>query len=355
MHFTQKDYQKQIDERVVTLEQLKQFIDITDDTKAAFTKLRKLFKWGTTPYYASLMDKEDTACPVRLQTLPSVWEAQDCTPCASSDPLMETENSPVENIVQVYNDRVAFCISDACASFCRFCFRKYYFNKKKSARETFDKGLEYIRSNKEIRDVLLTGGDPFLLDDETLETVLRRLREIKHVQIIRIGTRLLCTLPQRFNAKIAGMLEKYHPIYINVQFNHPKEITNEVRIAASTLLKAGIPLQNQSVLLKGINDSVKVMKHLVEKLLSVRIIPYYVFQCQLVAGTTHFRVKIEDGIDIMRRLRGITTGFAIPQYVLDTPYGKVPLSYNRFVTRKGDYVLLETYKNKIWHEFNPLG
>ena len=201
--------------------------------------------------------------------------------------------------------------------------------------------------------MLLTGGDPFLLDERYLESILIRLREIKHVEIIRIGTRLLCTLPQRFTPELAQMLEKYHPIFVNVQFNPPKEITKEVFTAASTLLKAGIPLQNQSVLLKGVNDSADVMKSLIQRLVRARIIPYYLFQCQLVTGTKHFRVRLEDGIELMRRLRGHTTGFAIPQYVLDTPYGKVPLSYNRFVKRTGDYVLLETYKGKIWHEYNP--
>jgi lysine 2,3-aminomutase len=353
MHFTKTEYQKQLDERIISIDQLKQFIEISDDTAAALKRTKDLFKWGTTPYYASLMDKTDINCPVRLQAVPSVFEAKDKASCASFDPLLESGNSPVENLVQVYKDRVAFCVSDSCASFCRFCFRKYYFKKKKSAQETIGAGIRYIRENKEIRDVLLTGGDPFMLDNNSLESILRRLRDIRHVEIIRIGTRLLCTLPHRFDSSLAEMLEKYHPIYINVQFNHPKEITKEVHWAAATLLKAGIPLQNQSVLLKGINDSVEVMKSLNERLLKARIIPYYLFQCQLIAGGEHFRVKIEDGIEIMRRLRGFTTGFAIPQYILDTPYGKVPLSYNRFVKRDGDYVHLETFPGKIWKEYNP--
>ncbi|MFC1856077.1 KamA family radical SAM protein [Thermodesulfobacteriota bacterium] len=353
MFFTKNDFSKQVQERVVSLDQLKKYIDITDDTKKAFEKTGSLFKWGTTPYYASLMDKSDNLCPVRLQTLPSIDEASDETSCSSYDPLLECENSPTDNIVQVYKDRVAFCISDSCASFCRFCFRKYYFKKRKSAAETIDSGIDYIRRNKEIRDVLLTGGDPFMLDDDQLESILRRLREIKHVEIIRIGTRLLCTLPQRFNEDLAAMLEKYHPIYVNVQFNHEKEITDEVMTAAATLLKAGIPLQNQSVLLRGVNDSVEALKKLNEKLLTARIIPYYLFQCQLISGGAHFRVPIEEGINIMKKLRGYTTGFAIPQYILDTPYGKVPLSHNRFIKRDGDYVHLETFSGKTWAEYNP--
>ncbi len=353
MYFTEADYQKQMEERITSPRDLKKFIELPEDTLSAFNKTKKLFKWGTTPYYAALMDRLDENCPLRLQTLPSLHEASECAEVASYDPLLEGENSPQENLVQVYDDRVAFCISDSCASFCRFCFRKYYFEKKKSAAETIDANIDYIRKNKNIRDVLLTGGDPFMLDDDSLEAILKRLHEIKHVEVIRIGTRLLCTMPQRFTPKLVEMLEKYHPLYVNVQFNHPTEITDEVRTAAATLLKAGIPLQNQSVLLKGVNDSLPVMKRLVEKLLTARIIPYYLFQCQLVAGTAHLRARIEDGIEIMRQLRGYTTGFAIPQYILDTPYGKVPLSYNRFVKRDGDHVLLETFKGRVWREYNP--
>jgi lysine 2,3-aminomutase len=352
MYFTSDDFKKQIDERVVSLDQLKSFIRLTDDTKTALKNTKNIFKWGTTPYYASLMDLTDTSCPVRLQTLPSTDEVVSAS-CASNDPLLESENSPIDNVVHVYRDRVAFCISDSCASFCRFCFRKYYFSKKKPAAETLDSGIDYIRRNPEIRDVLLTGGDPFMLDDDLLESILKRLREIKHVEIIRIGTRLLCTLPQRFTTELCTMLEKYHPLYVNVQFNHEKEITGEVKKAAATLLKAGIPLQNQSVLLRGVNDSYETMKRLNEKLLACRIRPYYLFQCQLIAGGDHFRARIEDGIEIMRKLRGHTTGFAIPQYVLDTPYGKVPLSYNRFVKRDGDYVHLETFDGRVWEEYNP--
>ena len=352
MYFTKEDYKKQLAERVVTLEQLGKFIDLTDETLSALKQTKDIFKWGTTPYYASLMDRTDANCPIRLQTVPSIKEC-DNSSCTSYDPLLENENSPIDNLVRVYKDRVAFCISDSCASFCRFCFRKYYFNKKKSALDTIDAGLDYIRRNPEIRDVLLTGGDPFMLEDNMLESILRRLREIKHVEIIRIGTRLLCTMPQRFNPTLAEMLKKYHPIYVNVHFNHPKELTNEVSIAANTLLNAGIPLQNQSVLLKGVNDSFDVLKSLNEKLLRIRIIPYYLFQCQLISGGNHFRVKIEDGIEIMRRMRGHTTGFAIPQYILDTPYGKVPLSHNRFIKRDGDFVHLETFSGKVWEEYNP--
>jgi len=354
MQFTENDFIKQVEERVYSIDTLKKFIDPTDDILEALKQTEGLFKWGTTPYYASLMARADEKCPLRLQTLPSLTEACDKSLCTSLDPLLEGENSPIENLVHVYKDRVAFCISDSCASFCRFCFRKYYFEKKKSAYETIDAGIDYIRSKSDIRDVLLTGGDPFMLDDDLLESILMRLREIKHVEIIRIGTRMLCTLPQRFNEKLAAMLEKYHPLYINVQFNHPKEITTEVRTAADTLHKAGIPLQNQSVLLKGVNDSAEVLKSLNEKLLTARIIPYYLFQCQLIAGGDHFRVAIEDGIEIMRQLRGYTTGFAIPQYILDTPHGKVPLSYNRFIKRDEDYVHLETFSGKIWKEYNPV-
>lgn len=354
MKNTDIEYKKQIKERIFSKDQLKKYIDITDEIEAALKKTEGLFKWGMTPYYASLMDKTDEACPIRMQVLPSLTEADDKTVLSSNDPLLESVNSPVENLVQVYKDRVAFCVSDSCASFCRFCFRKYYFDDgKKSANETIDAGIDYIRENTEIRDVLITGGDPFMLDDDRLESILKRLRELKHVEIIRIGTRMLCTLPQRFDEKLATMLEKYHPLYVNVQFNHPKEITSEVAKAADTLLKAGIPLQNQSVLLKGVNDSVEVMKELIQKLLQVRIIPYYVFQCQLISGGAHFRARIEDGIDIFKRLRGYTTGFAIPQYVLDTPYGKVPLSYNRVKKRDGDYVHLETFSGKVWEEYNP--
>jgi lysine 2,3-aminomutase len=255
----------------------------------------------------------------------------------------------------VYPDRIAFCVNNECALYCRFCLRKRMVGdaewtmKKRELAEA----LDWIRATPEIRDVLLTGGDPLTYSDARLEWLLAELRQIPHVDIIRLGTRLPVTLPYRVTDALCEMLARYHPIWVNTHFNHPAELTEAAAEACDRLLSAGVPVGNQSVLLKGINDDVATMKELVETLVRMRVRPYYCYQAQLLEGTAHFRVPIERGIEIFRALRGRTSGFAIPRYVLDTPYGKVPLEYPYLKGREGDDVIVESFDGRLWREPNP--
>jgi len=215
-------------------------------------------------------------------------------------------------------------------------------------------GIEYIREHGEVRDVLLTGGDPLLMSDDQLEELLVQIRAISTVEVVRIGSRTPCTLPQRITPDLCRMLEKYHPLYLNTQFNHPKEITTEAEQACARLARAGIPLGNQSVLLQGINDDIATMKKLCQELMRIRVRPYYLYQCQVLRGTKHFRTPIEQGLEIMRNLQGYTSGLAVPKYVLDTPHGKIHLLPSYIVGRNGDDMVLRSYEGKIWREPNPL-
>jgi len=243
--------------------------------------------------------------------------------------------------------------------YCRFCTRKRAVGRplKRITMNDILKGIEYIRVHKEVRDVILSGGDPLLLKDEVLEDIIRRIRNIRHVEIIRIGTRVPCTLPQRITPELCNMLKKYHPLYINTHFNHPREITSESKRACEMLADAGIPLGNQSVLLKGVNDNPEVMKELVHKLLMMRVKPYYLYQTDPARGTDHFRTKIKVGLDIIRELRGFTSGMAVPQFIIDAPGGggKIPLLPEYVVSHADDRIVLKNYANKIYEYIEPIG
>lgn len=349
------DWRWQLRNRVTTLEDLRKYVDVSDDEAREINAASETFRWDITPYYASLMDKDDRNCPIRKQAIPSGLELREDFG-GTWDPLLEEENSPVSSLIRVYPDRVAFCISNQCAVFCRHCLRKRLAGEvdQHLSREQIEAGVEYIRTHEDIRDVLLTGGDALLFPQTRLEDLLAQLRRIPHVEIIRLGSRTPCTLPQRITPELCDMLEKYHPIWINVQFNHPKEITPEAEAACARLLKAGIPLGNQSVLLKGINDTPEVMTKLVRELVRLRVRPYYLYQAQTLKGTEHFITPIERGIEIIRSIRGFTTGFAEPKYVLDTPYGKIPMGPDYMVGRDGDYWVVQSFEGKVWREFNPL-
>jgi len=264
-------------------------------------------------------------------------------------------HSPVKNVIRVYPDRIAFCVNNECALYCRFCLRKRMVGDAEwtMVKRELEAGLDWIRRTPEIRDVLLTGGDPLTFGDDRLEWLLQQLRAIPHVELIRLGTRLPVTLPSRVTDDLCHMLERYHPIWLNTHFNHPRELTPEAAQACDRLLRAGIPVGNQSVLMKGINDDVATMKALCEGLVRMRVRPYYCYQAQLLEGTGHFRVPIEDGIELFRQLRGRTSGFAIPQFVLDTPHGKVPLDHAWARGRKGDEFVMETWDGAEWREPNP--
>ncbi|MEY2987409.1 MAG: hypothetical protein RJB13_930 [Pseudomonadota bacterium] len=345
----------QMKNQIASADEAEKILKLSPSESDAFIKLREVFDAGVTPYYLALMNTDDEFCPVRLQAVPRIEEIQDRIGVA--DPLQEVGNSPVKEVVHVYKDRVAFCVAQLCPVYCRYCFRKrrdaevgLHFNPK-----IVDKGIEYIAGNPNIRDVLITGGDPLIAQDATLENLLTRLRDIPHVQILRIGTRVPVTLPYRITEELADMLARFHPLWLNTHFNCPEELTPEAAAAIDTLLSRGIPVGNQSVLLSGVNDTNERLKQLLEGLVQMRVRPYYLYQAQTVEGTAHLRVPIEKGLDLMRSLRGNTTGFAIPQYVLDTPTGKIPLSPNQIVGRDNDEVVLMDLKKSHWRETNPLG
>ncbi|MBD3183330.1 KamA family radical SAM protein [Candidatus Poribacteria bacterium] len=348
------EWKYQISNSIRKTDELGKYISITPEKDEDISAVESEFSWCITPYYANLMERNDSQCPIIKQAVPDITELHD--PLGVMDPLDEEKHSPAPNIVKVYPDRIAWCVSNSCAVLCRHCLRK-----RMVGRESFDfskearkSALDYIARTPEIRDVLLTGGDPLIYDDGMIEEILARLRAIKHVEIIRIGSRTPCTMPQRITEGLCSMLKKYHPLWLNTQFNHPKELTREATEACNRLADAGIPLGNQSVLLRGINDDPKIMKELVRGLVKMRVRPYYIYQCQTLSGTAHFRTPIETGIEIIRKLRGFTTGFAVPTYVLDTPYGKVPMSPNYIVDRDKDAVYLRNFEGKIWREPNPM-
>ena len=333
---------------------VKNLVSLSSSEEKAFSALQDKFHAGISPYSIALMNFSEPDDPVRLQLMPRLDELTDKLGVA--DPLLEMGNSPVKEVVHVYEDRVAFCVAQLCPVYCRYCFRKrrdteegLHFNPK-----ILDAGIAYIASNPKIRDVLITGGDPLIAHDATLENLLSRLRAIPHVEILRIGTRVPVALPYRITEELADMLAKYHPVWINTHFNCPEELTPDAAKALDILSSRGIPIGNQAVLLKGVNDSTERMKTLLQGLVKLRVRPYYLYQAQIVEGTEHLRVPIEKGLDIMRGLRGNTTGFAIPQYVLDTPSGKIPLSPNHVIGRDNDDILLETLKGSAWAEPNPL-
>jgi len=347
------DWSLQLRHRIRSVEALERWIEPTADEREAIERLSDRFHFVITPYYAALMDPEDPECPIRRQVVPRLAELGD--PDGISDPLHEVAHSPVKNVIRVYPDRIAFCVNNDCALYCRFCLRKRMLGDQEWAmrKRELAAALDWIRATPEIRDVLLTGGDPLYFSDERLDWLLGELRKIPHVEIVRLGTRLPVTLPFRVTEKLVRMLERHHPIWLNTHFNHPRELTPEAAEACDRLARAGIPVGNQSVLLRGINDDVATMQALCEGLVRMRVRPYYCYQAQLLEGTAHFRVPIERGVEIFRALRGRTSGFAIPQYVLDTPYGKVPISHPFWLGRDGDDALFETPDGRVWRERNP--
>ncbi len=363
------DWRWQMRNRIRTLDRLEEVIRTTPGEREAIEKTAGVFNWSITPYYASLMDPEDPSCPIRRQVVPSLDEIEmggadetggvDETGRVGEwgirDPLEEVAHSPVKNLIHNYEDRVAFCVTSECAIYCRYCLRKRmvgdasFMMRKPELQEAID----YIRAHPEIRDVLLTGGDPLTLGERALDWLLSRLRSIDHVDIIRIGTRMPVKLPFRITETLTEVLSRYHPLWINTHFNHPKEVTLEAGEAINKLLRAGIPVGNQTVLLKGINDDLESMRELLKRLVGVRVRPYYLYQAQVIGGTSHFRTSIEVGMDLMERLQGHITGFALPQYVLDTPFGKIPLNRSYVIGRAGEHVLMRSTRGTLWAEPNP--
>ncbi len=347
-----EEWIEQLQNSVNTLEKLSAFINITPEEKEAIETLNT--KWGTSPYFASLMDRDDPKCPIRRQVLPSLQET--VNKYGIENYLIWKENRDTEevrpdSIARQYHDRVAFTVTDVCVNYCRHCFRnELVVNRDLQLRMDVDEGLEWIREHKEIRDVLVTGGDPFVLSDEKIDYIIKKLREIPHLQMIRFGTRAPIVLPHRITPGLKKVLSPYHkiPIWINTQCNHPKEITEKTAQGVFDLLTCGINVGNQAVLLKGINDDPETFRELHQKLLRVRIRPYYVFYCEPAPGIDHFRTTVEKGAELIRdTIRGHTTGLAQPMYVIATNIGKIPLMPDYYIKGKDEKeYTLENYKGE---------
>lgn len=342
--------------RIKTLEQLEQVIHVTDDERKAFEQSNSMFHMGITPYYASLMDPDDPNCPVRLQSVPQLGELN-ILPDDLEDPLAEERDMPVPGVTHRYPDRVLFYTTHNCPVYCRHCTRKRKVSDPSSsaANKQLEEGLKYISEHKEIRDVVISGGDPLSNSDDRLEYILSRLRAMDHIEVFRLGTRNLVTLPQRVTEKFASMLTKYHPVFVHTHYNHPKECTQEAFDTCTRLADAGCVIHNQMVLLKGVNDDPKIVKELNHKLLMMRVRPYYIFQCDLSQGISHFRTPVEKGIEIIENLRGWTSGMAVPQFVIDAPGGggKIPLLPKYVVKHEGKKWVLRNYANKEFEYIEP--
>ncbi|HEX9046938.1 MAG TPA: KamA family radical SAM protein [Verrucomicrobiae bacterium] len=346
------DWRWQMKHRITTLEQLQKFLPtLTPEESAGAQLANHKLALGITPYFFNLIDPANENCPIRRQVVPRLEETL-TAPWEMSDPCGEDSHSPVPGLVHRYPDRVLFLVTDRCASYCRYCTRSRLVSNASGYdfHPEFDKQIAYIAAHPEIRDVLLSGGDPLLMNDEKLENLLSRLRAIPHVEFLRIGTRIPVFLPQRITPELCATLKQFHPLFLSVHVNHPRELTIEVKAALGRLADAGIPLGNQSVLLKAVNDEVEVMTALVQKLLMCRVKPYYLYQCDLIAGSAHLRASVAKGLELMEKLRGHTTGYAVPQYVIDAPGGggKVPINPEYVLCRNAGRVLIRNFEGRIF-------
>jgi lysine 2,3-aminomutase len=350
------DWRWQLSHRLNTVEELSQIINLTPEEIDGLTAEEK-FRVDITPYFASLIDPDDPLCPVRRQVIPLGREIQ-AFEGMMEDSLAEDKHSPVPGLVHRYPDRVLMLLTTQCASYCRYCTRSRIVGDPLAnfSRAEFDLQLDYLRRTPQVRDVLLSGGDPLTLNPKLLEHILAGLREIEHIEIIRIGSRVPVFLPQRVTDELAEMLSQYHPLWMNIHVNHPKEITPELSRALDKLSRAGIPLGNQSVLLAGINDSVNIQRELVHKLVRNRVRPYYLYQCDLVKGAGHFRTTVAKGIEIIEGLRGHTSGYAVPTYVVDAPGGggKIPVMPQYLISQAPGKVVLRNFEGYITTYDEPL-
>jgi lysine 2,3-aminomutase len=350
------DWHWQQRERVTRLEQLEQVVHVTADERRAVVETAAEFQMGITPYYAALMDPDDPACPVRLQSVPTMDETV-VSSADLEDPLAEERDMPTPGITHRYPDRVLFYVTHNCPVYCRHCTRKRKVADPTSAaaKKQIEDSLAYIEKHPEVRDVVISGGDPLSLSDDRLDYILGRLRGIPHVEIFRLGTRNLVTLPMRVTDDFVRMLREHHPVFVNTHFNHPKECTAEAFEATRRIADAGCPIGNQMVLLKGVNDDPAIVKELNHKLLLMRVRPYYIYQCDLAKGIGHFRTPVEKGIEIIEHLRGHTSGLAVPQFVIDAPNGggKIPVNPQYVTGRDGKVWKLRNYAGKPYEYEEP--
>ena len=344
------DWHWQVANRVETLDELKKYIKLTPEEEEGIAATLGKLRMAITPYYLSLIDLDDPYDPIRKQAIPTSAELN-FAPYEEADPLHEDVDSSAPGLTHRYPDRVLFLITDKCSMYCRHCTRRRFAGQHDAGLpvDQVDQAIEYIRKTPVIRDVLLSGGDALLVSDERLEYIIAKLREIPHVEIVRIGSRTPVVLPQRITPELCNMLKKYHPIWLNTHFNHPNEITPESAKACAMLADAGIPLGNQSVLLAGINDCVYTMKKLVNELVKIRVRPYYIYQCDLSMGLEHFRTPVSKGIEIIEALRGHTSGFCVPTFVVDAPGGggKTPVMPNYVISQTPYKVILRNFEGVI--------
>ena len=346
----------QLKNRISSLPQLEEHLNLSEDERNGVILSGTKLAMSITPHFFNLIDRDDPDCPIRKQVIPRVEETI-TSPYELSDPCGEDSNMPVPGLVHRYPDRVLFLVTDRCASYCRYCTRsRVVSGAGDQALETnYEAAFQYLEEHTEIRDVLLSGGDPLLFSDSKLEQILGRLRSIKHIEFLRIGSRIPIFLPQRITPELCRMLQKYHPLFVSVHVNHPRELTSEVKEGLECLANHGIPLGNQSVLLRGVNDNVETMKALTHKLLMCRVRPYYLYQLDLIQGSSHLQVPVAKGLEIIEGLRGHTTGYSIPQYVIDAPGGggKVPINPDYIIQRNSERVVIRNFEGKTFEYPEP--
>lgn len=350
-----KDYKWQLRNRITSSETLKHIIPLTESEAQQIDEIAQKYRFAISPYYLSLIDPNNPNCPIKLQSIPKLEELDEF---GELDPMGEEFTTPVSSVTQRYPDRMIINVTNICGMFCRFCQRRRLIGEtdKHTCKDDIKNAIEYIKQNPQIRDILITGGDSLMLSDNELEWILKSLREIPHVEIIRLGTRAPVTLPQRITPQLVDMIKKYHPVYLNTHFNHPREISEESKKACELLANAGIPLGNQMVLLKNINNNKYVVRKLNQSLLKIRVRPYYIFHPKKVKGTKHFWVNFQEGLEIMESLRGRTSGMAIPTYIINAPNGggKTPLLPNYLLYFGKDKVVFRNWKNDIFEIENDL-
>ena len=352
------DWRWQSQHRIRSLEQMEQMLHLCPEERAGLVGTGKLLAVGVTPYYMSLLDPEDADQPLRRTVVPRSDEFVR-TYGEADDPLGEDGHSPVPGLVHRYPDRVLLLALDFCSTYCRYCTRSRVVGNGEvvSSKERYERIFDYLRKTSQVRDVLISGGDPLALGEEKLDWLLKNLREIPHIEFVRIGTKMPAVLPQRITPQLCRVLKRHHPLWMSIHFLHADECTPEAARACGRLADAGIPLGAQTVLLKGVNDSVEAMKSLFHKLLMMRVRPYYIYQCDPISGSGHFRTPVSKGLEIIEGLRGHTTGYAVPQYVIDAPGGggKIPLMPNYVVGREGNDLLLRNFEQgKVYRYPDPV-
>lgn len=350
------DWHWQVSNRITSLEQLKQVIELNEEESEGVEKCLQVFRMAITPYYASLMDPSDRNCPIRKQAVPNSFELHRAG-SDMTDPLHEDVDSPVEGVTHRYPDRILLLVTDQCSMYCRHCTRRRMAGGKDKARSRsqIDAAIDYVRRTPVVRDVLISGGDGLLIGDDLIEYILKELRAIEHVEIIRFGSRVPVVMPQRITDNLCKMLAKYHPIFLNAHFNHPKEINEVSRAACDRLADAGIPLGNQSVLLAGVNDCPELLKKLSHELLKIRVRPYYLYQCDLSQGIEHFRTSVNAGIEAIENLRGHTSGLGVPNFCVDAPGGggKIPVMPQYLISQSPHRVVLRNFEGGVYSYTEP--